>query len=70
MKNLYDEMTNHSKYQQHAQRKTRIWLNLGNDANVIRLLKLRLTNDIYNDLTIFEDEMQNDYYDYNSIFTS
>jgi len=25
MKNQYGEMTNHSKYQQHAQRKTRIW---------------------------------------------
>jgi len=27
MQNPYGEMTAHSKYQQHAQRKTRIWQN-------------------------------------------
>jgi len=32
MTNQYDEITNHSRYQQHAQRKTRIWWNLGSDA--------------------------------------
>jgi len=31
MKNPCDEMTNHSKYQQHAQRKTMMWWNLGNE---------------------------------------